>query len=359
MIYVDRTKYDRTKSVAFLKYRSLPVGRTRVTARQLEADAVATKFGASKGGVVPESVAGKHGAASPTVNEPDVPDGARRPAGTGCFSPGKQPDVRDGVSSVAEYVGAINGNWQRGVDALMNIASLCAKADARLTTAQKSELIHALPFGNTAFSKFVQIGSDIRLYAPQIQRVLPPHYTTTYAVTLLTDKELKHAIAEQVIHPDLTRAQLQKWRNLHRKDAGVAPSHKDAASDSAVVGLPIGSTQDAVNKEELTSAPDNAPPEAVAPGAGPLAPPPSDDIPPFLDRRPLAPEDQEAYDAVKAIWNSHVLPLWKSASEIVRERLIAEVVRANPSGYVPGRTRPEVVVGRKSLGPRKVRGSLD
>ena len=46
MIYVDRTKYDRTKSVAFLKYRSLPVGRTRVTARQLEADAVATKYAA-------------------------------------------------------------------------------------------------------------------------------------------------------------------------------------------------------------------------------------------------------------------------------------------------------------------------
>ena len=71
------------------------------------------------------------------------------------FPRGKQPDVRDGASSVAKYVGAINGNWQRGVDAFMNIARLCAKANARLTTAQKSELIHALPFGNTAFSKFV------------------------------------------------------------------------------------------------------------------------------------------------------------------------------------------------------------
>jgi hypothetical protein len=343
MIYVDRTKYDQTKSVALLKFRGLRVGRTRVTARQLEADAAAT------GGVVPESVAGKHAATSPAVNELDVRGSAGRPAGIGCFSPGKQPDVRDAeVSSIAEYISAINGNWRRGVDALMNIARLCAKADARLTTAQKSELIHALPFGNTAFSKFVQIGSDIRLYAPEIQSLLPPHYTITYAVTLLTDEELKRAIAEQVIHPDMTRARLQKWRNSHCKNLGVAPSHKDAASDSTVVGLPIDSTQDAVNsgplppisddsednKEELAS--DNPAREAVAAAAdvaGPLTPPPNDDeIPPFLDRRALSPENQRAYDAIAATWKSHVQPLWNRASAVVRERIIAEVIRANPSG---------------------------
>ena len=43
--------------------------------------------------------------------------------------------------------------------------------------------------GRATFSKFVQIGSDTRLHTPEIQGLLPPHYTTIYSVTLLTDQE--------------------------------------------------------------------------------------------------------------------------------------------------------------------------
>jgi hypothetical protein len=355
MNYVDRTKYDRTKSVTFPKYRHLRLGRTQVTARQLEADAVASELAAGKGGVGPQSVAGEDAAASPDINVAHRHGGPERPAAE--FSPGKDDlDLRDGeASSVANYVRDINGNWKRGVDAFLNTARLCAEANGRLTTAQKRELIQGLPFGKTAFSKFVQIGSDTRLYAPDIQPLLAPHYTTIYAVTLLTDQELSLAIAEKVLHPGMDRAQLERWRKLHCEKVLVAPIPIEAESDSAVASPRIASTQDAVNsgalpamsddsqdnKEELASASDNAlAPEAVAPVAGSLASPPSGDIPACLDRRPLAPEDRGAYDAIKAIWNSHVLPLWKGASAVIRERIIAEVIRANPSGHVLGPRRP-------------------
>ena len=169
-------------------------------------------------------MAGEDGAASPDVDVADVHDSAGRPASVGEFSPGKDADVRDGedvcdgeVSSVADYVTAIQVNWQRGVDAFMSIARLCAEANARLTTAQKLELIQVLPFGQTTFSKFVQIGTDTRLNAPDIKRLLPPHYTMLYAVTLLTDEELKQSIAENVIHPDMKRDDLQKWRNSRQR----------------------------------------------------------------------------------------------------------------------------------------------
>jgi hypothetical protein len=334
---IDKIKYDLTKLAPSSIYRQLPLGRTH-------ADIVASKLSAGKGGVVPERVAGEDAAAAPDINVAHCHGDPERPAAE--FSPGKDPalDLRDGlVSPVAYYIRDINGNWQRGVEAFMQIGRLCAEANTHLTTAQKRQLIEALPFGDTAFSKFVRIGTDTRLQTPHIQRLLPVHYTTTYAVTLLTDEELKQAIADNVLHPDMTRAQLQRWRNSHRENPEVAPSHKDAVGDPAVVGLPIGSTRDVdsgalpcmtddsqENKEELASAPDNAPArEPVAPVAGPLAP--SDDIPPFLDRRPLSPEDQRAYDAIKATLNSHVLPSWNRASAVVRERIIAEVLRANPS----------------------------
>ena len=263
---------------------------------------------------------------------------ASRPAGD--VSPGKNHhDLPDGgISSVADYVTAIQVNWQQGVDAFMSIARLCAEASARLTALQKRELIQALPFGDSAFSKFVQIGTDTRLYAPDIQRLLPPHYTTVYAVTLLTDEELKRAVVEKVLHPDMQRAQLEKWhRELSRK-VELARSPKEAASDTEAVGLPIASTQDAVESgalpstmsddnrnKELAVVPEDAPPEAAATApAGPLPPARSDEeIPAFLDRRPLSAEDQRAFDAIMAAYNI--------ASPVVRERVRAEIIRENTS----------------------------
>lgn len=173
----------------------------------------------------PQNTAGEDAAVSPDVGVPVVDGGTERAGGN--FSLGKnQFYLHDGeVSSVSTYASAINDHWQRGVDAFMNIARVCADANARLTTAQKRELIQALPFGDTAFSKFVQIGIDTRLYAPDMQRRLPPYYTTTYAVTLLTDEELKQAIAENVIYPDMKR---KSWRD-------GAASRKNQAKRLAVL----------------------------------------------------------------------------------------------------------------------------
>jgi hypothetical protein len=383
-------KYDRSKTVTSKFDRRFAVSplqaRTQGVVRQgagdgssedrPKTDAVAPESHASKDGLqpVPQSVAENNGAASPEVDVSDVRGGAGRPAGE--FSPGKDPalDLRDReMSSVAYYVRDINGNWQRCVDAFINVGRLCAEANARLTAAEKSELMPNLPFEEATFSKFVRIGTDTRLHAPDIKRLLPAHYTTTYAISLLKDEELKQAIAENVIHPDMKRDHLQKWRNSHREKFVVAPSPKEAASDSAVVGLPIDSTQDAVNsgalpamsddsqdnEEELAALPDDAPaPEAVATAAEVARPPAlplsDEDIPAFLDRRPLSPEDQRAFDVIKVAWERHLQPLWRTASVVVRERIIAEVIRANASGYVPG--RGEARSGRPAQAPQTEEG---
>jgi hypothetical protein len=55
-----------------------------------------------------------------------------------------------------------------------------------------------------------------------------------------------------------------------------------------------------------------------------------DDIPDFLDRRPLSPEDETHFAAVIAAWNNIVPELTRtlnSVPTIVRERFIAEVPR--------------------------------
>lgn len=298
---------------------------------------------------------------------PPLDAGAEPPAGD--FSPGKDPDLdlRDGEAfSVADYASAISGKWQRVVDASMNIARLCAEASQRLTTTQKRELIQALPFGEATFSKFAQIGTDTRLNAPEIRRLLPPHYTTVYAVTLLTEEELKRAIAEKVLHPDMQRAQLQKWRNLHRKKVVVASSPEEAESGSAVASPPIDWTQDTVengappsttssdsqdNQEQLVATPKDTPASEAVATAAKVASSPAlsdEDIPAFLDRRPLSTEDQRVFDVI--------ITALKSASAVVRGRVRAELSRTNTSSRVHAGIKNKSIefVSRRIIGGRPI-----
>ena len=326
---------------------------------------------------MPHSAAGDDGAPSPKdVAVPGADGGAER---AGDFSQGKILDPRD--REVTNYIDHIGASWRRGVQGLMEVARLCAEANARLKAAQKSELIACLPFRQATFSKFAQIGADTRLNAAEIQRLLPPCYTTVYAVTLLKDEELSLAIAEKVLHPDMNRSQLQRWRKS--REFRHLPSTKEAATGSTT-GMPISPTHAVESgalpstvtgdgnrdpREQCAVVPEDAsPPEAAATAAvvaGPLTPP-SEEIPAFLDRRPLSAEDQRVFDMFMAAWNI--------ASPVVRQRIKAEVFGADASsradagikkrdvqvpGYMPARATPEVVVRRKRRRSRKVLGSLD
>ncbi len=275
----------------------------------------------------PQNTAGEDAAVSPDVGVPVVDGGTERAGGN--FSLGKnQFYLHDGeVSSVSTYASAINDHWQRGVDAFMNIARVCADANARLTTAQKRELIQALPFGDTAFSKFVQIGIDTRLYAPDMQRRLPPYYTTTYAVTLLTDEELKQAIAENVIYPDMKREELERWRREQKKSGEEARSAEQAANAPSITASEVvknddpslpaqpepASQSEPQPTETTTCSPDTFPrvasPAIALPGdAGILA---------AAERDPLSAEDQRAFDALNAAWDR--------ASDLVRALFRARI----------------------------------
>jgi hypothetical protein len=209
------------------------------------AEAIASALDATNGNrkPAPQTAAGEDGRESQgRVHDVKIDGDSMVESKGGEFSPGKGPNL-----SVGNYVSQISENWQRGVDAFMTIARLCAEAGARLTITERGELLKQLPFGATAFSKFVQIGNDRRLNTPELRRLLPPHYTITYAVTLLTDQELQDAIAAKVIHPDMQRVELQRWRNSHRElptKGEIAPNPKEAASDSAVASPPTVPTQD-------------------------------------------------------------------------------------------------------------------
>jgi hypothetical protein len=187
------------------------------------------------------------------LNDEPVENAAEHSASNGKVSPGKNVGQGgDKVTSFAHYVSSI-GDYL-GLTAMMEVARLCVEASNRLTAAQKLELIAKLPFGETTFSKLIQIGTDSRLHTPVVQRLLPADFTTIHAVALLKDEELSIAIAEKVIHPGMKRPELRRWCNSRRETVGVAPSPNEAASDSAVASLPIVPARDGVDRRVVRSA---------------------------------------------------------------------------------------------------------
>jgi hypothetical protein len=147
-----------------------------------------------------------------------------------------------------------------------------------------------------------------------------------YAVTLLTDQELQDAITDKVIHPNMRRGELQKWRNSHRElstKGGFAPSPKEASTDSFLASPPTVPTHDesgavlsALSQQEIQDkfavqhklplepmTTEDAPHcAAIEEVAGTLPAPNDGEIPAFLDRRPLSVEDQRAFDVIMASW---------------------------------------------------------
>ncbi len=145
------------------------------------------------------------------------------------FSHGKELAVVEETSLVESYAVRIDDGWRRLTQGVMKVAQLCSEANERLSATQKKELIGQLPFKQPAFSKLSQIGKDTRLHVPEMVRLLPPHYTIVYMLTQLTDDELASAAKENVINPDMNRANLQKWLNSRRR--GQLPEPKRATME--------------------------------------------------------------------------------------------------------------------------------
>src|SRR5262245_29758378 len=161
---------------------------------------------------------------------------------------------------------------------MMEVARLCCEASQLLTASEKKQLIKRLPFKESTFSKFVQIGKDARLHKLHARRQLPPHYTIAYPLTRLTDEQLKQG----VINPDMKRADLQGWLKARR-----LWMHK---------------------------------------------PSPADHSAPILDHRgaeAVAAQDERAFAALEAAWAAvpDLRAAWTNATAPARERFVREVLK--------------------------------
>lgn len=109
------------------------------------------------------------------------------------------------------YVSEIDARWHKMADGILEVGTLCVEAVRSLCPEDRKALHGRLRFSKGTISKLVKIGNDERLRRDFVKKRLPPSYTTIYAIALLSDAQLAAAIADEIIHADMQRSDLDKW----------------------------------------------------------------------------------------------------------------------------------------------------
>ena len=111
---------------------------------------------------------------------------------------------------MTSYVEEVRKLWGKSVEDVLKVAKLCAEAVKVLNQGELRSFKNGLPFKKSKLSKLVKVGSDRRL--PAITEILPAGYTILYEIACLSDPVFDRAIEEGVIHPDLQKGEIEKWR---------------------------------------------------------------------------------------------------------------------------------------------------
>jgi N6-adenosine-specific RNA methylase IME4 len=108
----------------------------------------------------------------------------------------------------AAWAERITTAWRKGVEAIIESGRLLldAKADPSLPHGDFLDMIERdLPFGARTAQMLMKIGADPRLANANHASLLPPHWTTLYELTKLTDEQFEAKVAAGEIHPELER----------------------------------------------------------------------------------------------------------------------------------------------------------
>lgn len=162
------------------------------------------------------------------------------------------------------WIDRIAKRWRDSVEAIIDVGRLLLEAKAALPHGGWGSVVAGLPFGERQIQMLVAIAADPRLSNPQCIALLPASWGTLYDLTRLSDGEFDSAVKQQIIRPDMLRADAKYIRPLTR-----GGQHSSDESGSRVEDNPQG---------EGTGAASVANPGAASDPGSHAAPDPSEAI---------------------------------------------------------------------------------
>lgn len=113
----------------------------------------------------------------------------------------------------AQWAKEIRAAHQQSVEAVIKIGRLLIAAKRSLPHGAFQKMIEQdLPFGLRTAQILMAIAKDQRLANAKHVSLLPPHWSTLYALHELTDAQFNKAIKARRIHPDMERDEVRSLR---------------------------------------------------------------------------------------------------------------------------------------------------
>jgi hypothetical protein len=168
------------------------------------------------------------------------------------FSPGKTLEAfKSGTTYIipkandyGSYLDRIDRDWQSCTDSILNVGITCHEANWALSKPAKQQLVKELPFSPSTFSKLAKIGRDKRLRIKGIRKRLPPSLSIIYEVCRLTHEQLRDALIEGILKPNMQRKEILRWKGVYkqrneRKMEGITERESPTLPEEFYAGLKL------------------------------------------------------------------------------------------------------------------------
>jgi hypothetical protein len=121
------------------------------------------------------------------------------------------------LTTRAQFAREITNHWDEAKQSFLLIGEALFLAKEKLQHGEFEEMIrHDLPFERTVCHQLRRVYEAVATNRIR-EEELPAAYSTAYKITTLTDEELERARADHLLRPDLTRAEIMKFkRSLHQ-----------------------------------------------------------------------------------------------------------------------------------------------
>jgi len=134
---------------------------------------------------------------------------------------------------IQSFVQRITDSWRESVEKILQTSQILVESESELSDLDFLNMVGQLPMSQSTVSKLLMIGKNN--YLPNVVKSLPPHWTTIYEVSTMSDGDIDRGVDEGFINPSSTKKEIDKFR-----------------SSMEVVGEVIEGEVDEVTSEEPT-----------------------------------------------------------------------------------------------------------
>jgi len=112
---------------------------------------------------------------------------------------------------IHSYVQRISDSWRESVEKILQTSQILVESEKELSDIDFLDMIEQLPMSQSTVSKLLLIGKNN--YLPKKVNYLPPHWTTIYEISTMSNGDIDKGVEEGFINPSSTKKEIDKFRS--------------------------------------------------------------------------------------------------------------------------------------------------